>query len=350
MKREVAIVVLVGTMITAMVVGLCASAQAVNSYRVVMCGTLGGTDSWAEDVNDLGQVVGAMSDTAGVRHAFFWDPHGGLSILFGSESYANAINNHGEVVGQARDPAGPWNAFIWNKANGLRFIPGMNGANDINDLGHVVGQVSGGRAALWDSVNGTTRTVCNDINSVALGINNLDQVVGYGRTTLPANNMVAFVWQNGPYGGALTYLQNAGLGSVAEDINNDGRIVGTTGMAEGAGPIRGFLVDPWSYPRFFQDNSLLRGVNDSGWAVGFDSQGGFVYEPSGRNYYLSSLAPTSIVLAYAINSHGLIAATAGSLGNGTYPCLLIPVPEPSGLLVITSGMLGLGGVFWRKKR
>src|SRR5262249_38796477 len=66
-------------------------------------GTLGGAQSHAADVNEVGTVIGASSlpDSTAV-HAFSWTAAGGLvdlGTLGGTTSQALAINNLGQIAG-----------------------------------------------------------------------------------------------------------------------------------------------------------------------------------------------------------------------------------------------------------
>ena len=72
-----------------------------------MLGTLGGTQSTARDVNELGQIVGDALPTANTpRHAVMWDGEKviDLGAIGTSQTVAVGINNRGQVVGWANGP------------------------------------------------------------------------------------------------------------------------------------------------------------------------------------------------------------------------------------------------------
>ena len=131
-------------------------------------GTLGGENSGALAINDLGQVVG-LADTAdfldqsdypqAVTHAFLW--HSGemtdLGTLGGDASIARDINNHAQIVGtsetgELRGDPEPWyrieHAFIWQdgKMTDLNALlpPGSGweflSAVAINDSGQILAE------------------------------------------------------------------------------------------------------------------------------------------------------------------------------------------------------------------
>jgi probable HAF family extracellular repeat protein len=153
----------------------------------------------ATDVNNFGELSGYAA--SGGFAAFRWDEAGGLQFLGSlglTHSFANAINDSGEVVGEALSATGntsiPW---IYTDGLGMQQIPApvtqSSAATGINSLGNVVGTTevtgpdlawlwTGGVAIsdlddLFDSVAENLTTIAaHDINDVgqilALGFDN----------------------------------------------------------------------------------------------------------------------------------------------------------------------------------
>ena len=107
-------------------------------------GTLGGRNSMAMAVNDVGAIAGWSNVKSGARHAFVWQ-NGvmtDLGTLGGRNSQASGINHAGKVVGWSETPSGDLHAFAWK--NGVMKDLGTNGrisstATDINTRGQIVG-------------------------------------------------------------------------------------------------------------------------------------------------------------------------------------------------------------------
>jgi probable HAF family extracellular repeat protein len=113
-------------------------------------GTLGGTNSEANFLNDRGQIVG-YSDTAdGAIHAFLnrWGRMTDLGTLGGRNSNAGAINNKGDVVGTAQTSASVSHGYIDRHGRMIdlnSLIPPGSGivitnAQAINDRGQIAAE------------------------------------------------------------------------------------------------------------------------------------------------------------------------------------------------------------------
>jgi hypothetical protein len=93
--------------------------------------------------------VGGSGPAAG--EAALWSRSKGirrLGTLGGSESIANGINNHGEVVGNSTDANGAMRAFYWIASRG-RWTWARGIANAISDEGHIVGLAPTGESEIW---------------------------------------------------------------------------------------------------------------------------------------------------------------------------------------------------------
>jgi uncharacterized membrane protein len=193
----------------------------------------GDTVSLAEDINDVGQVVGVSgscgntvfsSGTAG-PHAVLWEPDGTVHDLgnFGGTSNpsilgvgnaAIGINNEGVVVGTSAPPGDTVNQpFIWTRKNGMQHLPLLPGdvvgaGLDINNRGEVVGaSISPGgiasgnpSAVVWHQGAEGPVTDLNEFLApdspfavllTAFGINDEGKIVGFGATT--SGDVHAFV-------------------------------------------------------------------------------------------------------------------------------------------------------------
>ena len=208
-------------------------------------GTLGGAYAQAYAINDAGYITGA-SQTQGMgpmvtTHAFIYrlptPPYPrfnrmvDLGVLGGLSSYGMAINSYNHVVGYSTITTGD------ERVHGFLH----DGAKMI-DLGSL-----GGPGNRWGS----------DV-SVALGVNNYDQVVGY--TYLPMVNImpiqqVAFLWSRAPGGGGQMVNLNTLLYREGKDyllfsatgINDRGQIVATAYYMP-TGAVRAVLLTPTGPP------------------------------------------------------------------------------------------------------
>ena len=196
-----------------------------NQTGMIDIGTLGGAYAQAYAINEAGSITGA-SQTQGMgpmvtTHAFIYRVPDApyrrysrmvdLGVLGGLSSYGTAINNYNHVAGYSTVTTSDERVHAFFH-DGTKMI----------DLGSL-----GGPGNRWGS----------DM-SVALGINNYDQVVGY--TYLPVVGempiqQVAFLWRRGLNGdGQMINLNKLlyGIGKnylvvSATAINDNGQIAGT---------------------------------------------------------------------------------------------------------------------------
>jgi probable HAF family extracellular repeat protein len=208
-------------------------------------GTLGGAYAQAYAINDVGYITGA-AQTQGMgpmvtTHAFIYrsptPPYRrynqmvDLGVLGGVSSYGMAINNYNHVVGYS------------TIANDERVHAFLHDGAKMIDLGSL-----GGPGNRWGS----------DF-SVALGVNNYDQVVGY--TYLPMAHItpiqqVAFLWNRAPDGsGQMVNLNTLLFGNgkdylvfSATGINDNGQIAASAYYMP-TGAVRTVLLTPTGPPR-----------------------------------------------------------------------------------------------------
>lgn len=244
----------------------------------------------ANGINDQGLVVGAFGygspSGVGIYRPFIWTATAGFQIL-GIQGGATAVNNAGQVVGSP--------AFRWTVTGGLEFLesPGwISSARAINDGGVSAGYMmyaysypvfwnAAGQLHYMDGLLPYTFSTQNYAN----GINDNGQVVGttFGdssSTIFPGNRSYAFFWSasNGAVNlGDLPGTINGSPSSVANGINNSGKVIGTSNN-------RAFL---WTSQAGIQDlNSLLdqsgvgwtlisaNAINDAGQIVGYGIHNG----------------------------------------------------------------------------
>jgi probable HAF family extracellular repeat protein len=229
-------------------------------------GTLGGTSSLGTGVNDASQVTGfaqrAVEDPFSIAglgtqtRAFLWQngKMQDLKTLGGPDSFAQYINNAGQIAGvsytsNTPDPntgLPPLDPFLWEKGK-MKDLGNLGGTNDflgpflygLNDSGEVVGQMAlagdqYAHAFLW---NGETILDLNALGgglggnySLAAGLNDASQVIGWA--TLPGDQVNhATLWSNGVTTDLGTV--HADPCSVAESINSIGQVVGASQSAAG---------------------------------------------------------------------------------------------------------------------
>ena len=284
--------------------------------------------SYAEGINDKGQIVGYSFKAAGVEHAVIWQ-NGvitDLGTLHGEDyCYADSINNNGQIVGVCGS-----HGFLWK--NGVMTDLGtLSGGSfsypsGINDNGQIVGcgdKAPGKvRAVLWQNgVKTDLGTLSGGSLSHANSINNKGQIVGDSDNANGKEHAV--IWQNG----VITDLGTlpGGYGSSALSINDKGQIVGWSDNAAGVEHAviwqNGVITDLGILPG--GDYSFANSINNNGQIVGacnfgLDTAHATLWQ-NGVMTDLGSLPAKTFSIANTINNNGQI---VGSSSTG-YPSATI---------------------------
>lgn len=377
------------TLLTTVLISTNANAE----WSIYGLGTLGGTSSFAQDINNSGQVVGSsyMPGNA-IARAFITGPNGsGMTAIeaLGYWSRAHGINDIGQVTGFSPiDSSGEFvHAFITGPNGvGITDIGAMNKsysssydasdsdyleaslAVDINESGQVVGQDGlgypyGGRAdAFMTGPNGTGITRLPDIPepsySGASAINDSGQVVGtVSNTTYTRSD--AFI--TGANGVGITFIDIPGDHDEVTSINNLGQVVGSY---SGSGGHHAFVTG--SNGIGITDLGNLGGnwsqasdINEFGKIIGSSmTADGSIHSfffSDGKMIDLSILpevvnAGFTNIRVTAINDHGQIVGT-GNLDGYSQAFLLspFPVPEPQTYAMLLAGLGLLGFMALRRK-
>jgi probable HAF family extracellular repeat protein len=242
--------------------------KVVTHYRVVKLGTLGGNFSNANAVNNRSWVVGPASLQNNAVHGALWlaGHKTDLGTLGGPNSSVPGFdhNTRGVISGISEtSPADPYGeqwcgpgssrlcgAFRWR--NGVMTpLPTLGGNNsvalDVNNRDQVLGsaetstqdptcqapQVFDYYAVIWqpDGTMVTLPPYPGDVISSAISLNQKEQVVGSSGLCYwdqPQASTHAVLWQNG----SAIDLGNLGgsQGNVGNDINDNGQIVGGSGV------------------------------------------------------------------------------------------------------------------------
>lgn len=275
--------------------------------------------SWAWGINDNGWIAGSSPSSNGTSRACIWD--GGVIReldTIGGYCYARAINSSGLVIGSTcvSDPSSSYShACLWTPDGSIheleRMTPYYSGAEAINSHGIIVGwsnTPSGGiHASLWDAQGIHDLGTLGLNSSHAFGINDDNIVVGCSWT--------------------LDIAQHACFWDSA-GIHDLGTATGDT-------------------------ESCANAINSFGTVVGYSSQGNYTSRAciwnDGSCTELPLLDCFSSSLALDINDHGQIVGYARDSLQRRYAVIWEPVPEPSSLLALLSGMGALIGISLRAR-
>jgi probable HAF family extracellular repeat protein len=359
-------------------------AQGAVIYTIQAVPTLpGGTQNFALDVNDAGQVVGNSRKNGGTTlHPYLWTSGDSIpveiGILPGVPTFGRgfAVNDSGVVVGESGN--GPSKPFRYENGTltDLGSLPGGAGgvANDINTKGRAVGAASNGQSvrAFFTDGGGSLSDLGTPLgtnNSVAraYAINEAGTIAGGARNATDTASEPT-LWKFDAVGKPVATTVASPLpGAFGEflGLNDTGLAVGrytnasnrTRAFAYDGNTSfdLGLLVDE---PTFVHARAI--DVNDAGLIVGYAARfetapsfgGAAVLWKNGFIYDLNDLIdPTSgwrLYSAEGINERGQIVGF-GSFGGQSRAFLLTAVPEPTSVALLISGLVRIAAVATRSR-
>ena len=314
------------------VVGQNASGQAFlwQAGTMTPLGTLGGSQSMANDINDNGVVVGWAYDVAEKQKAFKWN---GVMVNLDSgtttSSAAEAINRNGDIVGWEQNVTYTSTAWYGGVSNGVSLFVGANSkAFGINSRGEVVGVAIDYQGLLFHA--GEIGYYWNGKNSGSGSIFSLywddpfldDRYLPY-----------AGINENGTSGGigiSDRYGQTFDRCKVT--------VGGNTALTETAGAIsRGYANE-------------AKGLNNHDYLAG--QLGGYAYITrfDGPSYSAKFSPPclpfSQLTSANDINDNGMVVGVGliDGVQHGFVAQIMI-VPEPSMPVLLTT-LLAVAACFW----
>jgi probable HAF family extracellular repeat protein len=327
------------------------------SYAVTDLGALGPAGySQPNAMNDVGQVVG-QSDAVQATHAFFWENGVMTDIRLpgADQSYALDVNDLGQAVGYADffadETIPPQHAFLWDDGVLTDFGSGID-ANAINNAGQIVGYrvtVSGEGVGpvIWED---GVMYLLNDLLpagttlglAAAMDINDLGQIAGVAYDSGPGTHFFLLSDDDGIYANGGAVLTDLGTQSHWQRarLNNSGQVIaGNFLYSDGATIDLGFIA---------------AGINDAGHVVGYEPYPGtnaLLWQNGQTTNLNERIDPSSgwnLRFTADINEAGQIVGS-GTIGGQSHAFLLTPSATPDlmiGDVVVTERDTGMASAIF----
>jgi probable HAF family extracellular repeat protein len=352
-------------------------------YYPLLLDSLGGTVSFAINVNSSGQISGTslLSGNA-VEHAQIWiNPPRTIDLgTLGGPNSAIIQYNHGapgQFVGWSETSAtDPYDenycgfgtshicrGFSWQRGK-MRSLPTLGGnndqTNDVNKSGQISGdsetstqdpscnppQVFDFLAVIWQP-NGRITTLppySGDTVSYAYTLNQSGQDVVGNSGSCAAPTAHAVLWRNGS---PINLGSLGGTSSAALDINNRGQIIGNSDLYGNTETHtflwqNGKMSDLGTLPG--DVDSFAGGINDEGQVVGESCSAsgscrGYLWQ-NGTIYDLNTLVPPSkdLFLPFGSNINDSGEITAATVNTSGVEQAVVLLPRGSGYYVVHRGV------------
>jgi probable HAF family extracellular repeat protein len=303
-------------------------------YLVVELGTLGGTASGANAINDRGWAMG-LANLPGdaTAHATVWiyGKTYDLGTLGGPNSavgWPAVKNNHGVIVGVSDTADDNPLHEVWSCA--LAFFPTPSGKNC--------------RGFVWKDGKMRALPTLGGYNGVATGVNNRGQIVGWAETTYhdptcTSPQVLQFLGViYGPGKDQVQALPPYGddQDSAATAINDKGQVVGISGQCSNAvgglsahhavlwengvaTDIGNFGGIAWNTPTAINNRGQVVGFSDfPGDSATLRNYHAFVWTKNGGMQDLKTLPGDTRSIAWGINDRGQIVGQSSGGPNGSH--------------------------------